>query len=143
MAYQIKRSNKVVEDLELTESDGTVVKTLHIDVDIDAITANFRAEYNDLIKAERAVKTAQRTGVSEDNFQAIYEEYGAAIIAVLKTVLGEENTLEVLEFYEDNYVEMSVEVFPFISDVIVPRIRDTVENSKRTIKTRFKGKRRW
>ena len=145
MAYQLKRSNKVVEDLELTENDGTVVKTLHIDVDIDAIAAHFRAEYNDLIKAERAVKAAQNVGVSEENFQSLYAEYGAAIITVLKTVLGEQNTLEVLEFYEDNYIEMSVQIFPFIQDVIVPRIRDTVANSKQQIKMRFKGKggRRW
>ena len=145
MAYQIKRSNRVTEDLELVESDGTVAKTLHIDVDIDAITAHFRAEYNDLINAERAVKAAQKAGVSEQNFQEIYAEYGRAIIAILKTVFGEGNTLEILEFYEDNYIEMSVQIFPFISDVIVPKIRETVENSKIQIRTRFKtkGGRKW
>lgn len=140
MAYQIKRSNKVVEDLELTESDGTVVKSLHIDVDIDAIAAHFRAQYNDLIKAERAVRAAQEVGVSEENFQSLYRDYGEAIITVLKTVFGEDNTLEILEFYEDNYIEMSVQIFPFIADVIIPRIRDTVENSKYQIKMRFKKK---
>ncbi len=142
MAYRIHRSNKVVEDLELTESDGTVVKTLHIDVDIDAIAAQFRAQYNDLIKAERAVKAAQQAGVSEENFQALYTDYGEAIITILKTVMGEDNTLEVLEFYEDNYIEMSLQIFPFVADVIIPKIRDTVTASKQQIKTRFRG-RKW
>lgn len=140
MAYQIRRSNRVAEDLELTESDGTVVRTLHIDLDIDAITAQFRAQYNALIKAERAVKAAQKAGVSEENFQSLYMDYGEAIIAVLKTVLGEDNTLEVLEFYEDNYIEMSLQIFPFIQDVIVPKIRDTVAESKQQIRARFRKK---
>ncbi len=42
------------------------------------------------------------------------------MVDLLQAVFGEENAKILLDFYEDSYIEMSREVLPFISNVVIP-----------------------
>ena len=43
-----------------------------------------------------------------------------------------------LEFFEDNYIEMGIQVVPFINAVIVPKINETLRNRKAQIRALHK-----
>ena len=47
MAYQIKKSSRITEELELLSEDGKVEKTISVDINVDRIVADYRkAEVN-------------------------------------------------------------------------------------------------
>lgn len=42
MAYKITRTQKITETLELTDSNGSVIDIIDIDIDADAVCTAFR-----------------------------------------------------------------------------------------------------
>lgn len=141
MAYQIRRSNRVVEDLELCDSNGKVVDTIRVDLDIDSISGRFRAQYAKLISAERQITAVRKNSVNAENAQQIFETYGTALINLLDSIFGVEDTQKILVFYENNYIEMSIQIFPFVHEVIIPQIEKSVNQSKEQLKQRYINRR--
>jgi len=55
-----------------------------------------------------------------------------------RTVLGDENTDIILEFYVNRFMEMHMEVTPFVTQVLIPKINDTVRVAKNRIANQYK-----
>ena len=141
MAYQLKRTRKIVEDLELCNENGEVEATLHINLDCDALAPLFRKKQVALIDAEKNLKAIQKIG-RQDDFDRAYEIYGRALVDIFETSLGVENTRVVIDFYRGNYTEMCVQVIPFITEVVMPSMQASISDKKNQLRALHKHKRR-
>lgn len=121
MAYQIKRKSKIKETLELVSGDTTL--PVNVDIDIDRMGAA-------IADAQDVLTMAQNLIEQEPHSTKAQEAYGSAIIALFAVVFGKENTEKILAFYDGNYEEMLIDVCPFISDVIMPKVKEASETRK-------------
>lgn len=137
MAYQVTRSKRITETLELTDEKGNVVESIDVNLDADAVCTAFRKKQTEVIDAERRLKEIRKNGVETD-LECAYEAYGNAVIAIFELIFGEDGTKKLLEFFEDNYIEMGIQVVPFINAVIVPKINETLRNRKAQIRALHK-----
>lgn len=123
MAYQIKKSDKITETLELLDSNNNAALTVHVDIEIGRIAKEYRQLQIELMEAQNMI--------SQGNEQA-FEAFGNAVIKLFRCLFGDENTQKILEYFENDYTEMAVQCMPFISDVIQPAI-EKYSRSKREI----------
>lgn len=133
MAYQIRRTRKFADVLELCGDNGAVERSLNIEIDLDAVSKDFRKTLLAVEESERTLKKLQSEGNAEA-FDEAYCTYGSAVIGLFELTLGKENTKEILDFYENRYTEMSLQVVPYIVNVIIPLIGDTIKQKKRELK---------
>jgi hypothetical protein len=137
MAYQVTRSKRITETLELTDEKGNVVESINVNLDADAVCTAFRKKQTEVIDAERRLKEIRKNG-GETDLECAYEAYGNAVIAIFELIFGEDGTKRLLDFFEDNYIEMGIQVVPFINAVIVPKINETLRNRKAQIRALHK-----
>lgn len=123
MAYQIKRKNRVVEKLELCNADGSVALAVDVDINVDDIGGKIAA-------AQKALVAAQEQISKDSKSDEAKEAFGSAVISLFIVLFGEEDTERILAFYDGRYTEMLVDVFPFINDVVMPRVREASESRK-------------
>ena len=128
--YQIKRSEKIRDALELCAEDGKPAAKLEFVVDIDAIAGGLRRNLTDITTAEQALKKA----ASDKDYAEAYEQYGRAVRGVFAVCFGSENAETICEFFEGNYVEMSVAIVPYIYDVILPRVNECIARRREQLK---------
>ena len=140
MAYKISRAKKIIEELEL--ENGPV---LHVEIDVEKVADQFNIAYNKVVVAEKELNA-----LSEDYAKrkvapnvSIEKSYGEAVIELLKLVFGEENTAEILEYFEGRYIELSAEVFPFIIEVVVPQIKKYAEEKRNKLANNYKASKRF
>lgn len=132
--FELKRSEKIVEQIKVGDD------VIEVNLDAGAIQSRFTKGYNELLRAQAALN-----GVTGDNIEAMserLEQYGNAVVGVLQVVFGEVNTQKILDFYENNYTEMLTEVFPFISEVIIPKISEASKRKADELKALYKGRRK-
>lgn len=128
MAFQVKKQQKIIEDIELLADDNSVAVTLHVEINIDAIARKFRLTQVKLAEAQK--KAASQSDEA-------LEEYGNAVIAMFNLVLGEENTKKALEYFERNYSDMAIQLMPFITDVVQPALKNSAEEKKSLIANNY------
>lgn len=135
MAYVITRKNRLKEELQLCHADGTVALTVNVDLNIDEIGAR-------VSKAYETLGAAQLTLEKSPNSEAAMKAYGEAVIAVFSIIFGEDDAAKILSFYEGNYTEMLLDVFPFIDGEIIPKIREASEARKQQLLAAAKATRK-
>lgn len=142
MAYQAKRSKKVIEDFELVNENGQVEHTLHVSLDAGSTVDKLRKRFVDLMRAQKKCSDVSLENADADTVMDAYTELGKAVVSIIESVFGEEDGAVILAFYENNYVEMSREVIPFISGVVLPKVNDIVAENKRQILSGYNRKQR-
>lgn len=133
MAFQIKKQRKLIEDIELLADDDSVAMTLHVEINIDAIAREYRLTQAKLAAAQKKA--------AEQSTEAL-EEYGNAVIAMFTLVLGEENTEKALEYFENKYSEMAIQLMPFVTNVVQPAIQRSVEEKRALLANNYHLSRR-
>ena len=133
MAYQARREKKIAETLELVNNDGTVSKKIEVNLNADSIARSFRDKQNELIRAEMDIKHCKDKG----EYDKILETFGSAMLSIFELIFGAENTAAILEFYENNYVEMATQIMPFISDVIVPAVDEAFAKKREQLANNY------
>lgn len=113
--YQVTRKNRIKETLQLCHADGSVAHEILVDLNVDQIAGRVN-------KAYEALSAAQETLASQPKSEQALEAYGNAIFAVFDVIFGEENRKTIVDFYEGNYSEMLLDLFPFINNEILPKI---------------------
>lgn len=134
MAYQARRSAVLIEDIELINKNNEVEKVIHVKFNADRMAREFNEARNGIIRAQAEVKKGD---VSDR-----YTTFGEAVIEIFRVVFGEENTREIIEFYENNYLEMVSELMPFITDVAAPAVQQAVDAKKQQLANNYKFNRR-
>ncbi len=122
MAYQIRKSSRITEELELLGENGNVEKVLKIDIDTDRIMRDYRIAEIKLLNAQKAAREKSSTETLEN--------YGEAVTAFFRLVFGDDNTDEMLDYFSRRYTEMLIQTMPFITDVIKPAIADAAAAQK-------------
>lgn len=123
MAYQIKKSDRITENLELLDSNNNVTLTIHIDIEIGRIAKEYR---------QLQIELAEAQNMTSQGSETAFEIFGNAVIKLFRCLFGDENTQKILEYFENDYMEMAVQCMPFISDVVQPAI-EKYSRSKREI----------
>ena len=140
MAYQAKRSKKYVEDFELVDAEGNIKHTLHISLDADDMTVKINRKYVALTRALSETTEAKRKVETAEDLQGVFETLGNAMVDLLQAVFGEENAKILFDFYEDSYIEMSREVLPFISNVVIPRMIEIRKDNQKALLGKYNRK---
>lgn len=140
MAYQAKRSKKYVEDFELVDAEGNIKHKLHISLDADDMTVKINRKYVALTRALSETTEAKRKVETAEDLQGVFETLGNAMVDLLQAVFGEENAKILLDFYEDSYIEMSREVLPFISNVVIPRMIEIRKDNQKALLGKYNRK---
>lgn len=122
MGYKLSKSKNIIDTLEL--EDGRILK---VKANIGAIAHKFNAVYNTIIKCQKSEMTPSNA-----------EKLGDSIIELMEITLGKENTDILIEYYEDDYVEMIEKIVPFIEGVFIPEIKKFVEEKQRVAKENYK-----
>lgn len=118
--YNIERGkNRIKTDLHIQGDDGEI--TLHVDIKPAKLQKDVRLAYNALGVAQNAIQR---------HLPDAAEEYGKAVIALFESIFGKEQTTQLLEFYEKDYTEMLVDVYPFIQDEVITRLKDISRETK-------------
>ena len=112
--YEITRRSKVKEILAIKNADGSVAFEVPVEINVDTFVGRWN-------KARGALADAQKTA-SNDNSEANTQRFGEAVVALMRLVFGDDGAEKILDFYEKDYTEMLLDVFPFIADCIVPKV---------------------
>ena len=127
MAYKVKRSAKVEEELELTSADGKTTELIKVQLDASAVAEKVSRNYAELLRIQ-----AKLTGKDNQEDKAqLFEELGNAAVVLFQTIFGEENTERIIRFYEKDYIDMCRTIMPFIRDVVVPQVRSEAQKSRK------------
>ena len=132
--FELKRSEKIVEQIKLGD------EIIEVNLDAGAIQARFTKGYNELLRVQSALN-----GATSDTLDAVsdkLEQYGNAVVGVLQVIFGEENTQKILAFYENNYTEMFTQIYPFIGEVIIPKISEASKRKADELKALYKGRKK-
>lgn len=140
MAYQIKRRNHYVEQLELVDESGRIAHTLNIDLDPGVVAEDLSKKYLDLMKTKEEVDQLKLEKPEE--LVEAYEQLGNAAISMIAAVFGKENTEVILKFYDGRYNDLILEVVPFIRDVVVPEVRRMAQEQRKEILKKYNRKTR-
>lgn len=125
MAYQIKKTDRITEDVEFLGENGEVELTVKLDIDVERIAGDFRKAQIAVINAEKAAKEKQT--------DEILETYGKAIIEFIRLIFGDENTQKLIKYFDNRYIDLLFQTMPFIYDVVVPSIEKSVRQKKQLI----------
>ena len=136
MAYQIKRSEKIVDALELCDEGGNVVTRLDIAVDIDSIAAELRKRLVNVQNAEKLLKKA----VSQEDYAAAYELFGQTVNDVFSVCFGAENAQRIAEHFGGDFIGMSVAVVPYVYDVILPKVNESLQRRREQLRSIYRSK---
>ena len=134
--YTITRKNRIKEQLQLCHEDGSVALSVNVDLNVDQIASRVNTAYELLGAAQVCL---QKDPASDEAVKA----YGQAVIGVFDVIFGEENSKKILEFCENSYTEMLLDVFPFINDEIMPKIRQASSDRKKQLLEAVKKSRRF
>lgn len=132
MGYKLSKQLNVIETLELDNG-----KKLKVAANIGRIAHDFNRIYNEMIQLKSKIGNFTHATNPET-----VELLGTTVLDFFKLTLGEENTDILLEYYEDDYVEMLTHVLPFIQDVFMPEIKKFAEKKRETMKHNYKRKQR-
>lgn len=123
MAYQITRKNRIKEELQLCNEDGSVALSVQVDLNTDEMGLAAAKAWERLGIATVA---AQKDPEAAETEQA----YGDAVLALFAVIFGEEQTNKILKFYEDRLAEMLLDLAPFVEDEIMPKVEAAREARK-------------
>ncbi len=133
MAYQVRRSARITEELELMDENGEVRQVIRIDLDPDTVAGNVSKKYVTLLELQRRLPEIQR-GLREGSGEAdkVYEELGKAYFDLMEAVFGAEDTVLIAEFYDGRLMEMTKELSPFLFDVVIPKLRKAAQKNRKS-----------
>ena len=142
MAYQARRQKKLQEEFQLVDERGEVVKTLYVSLDADTTVVNINRKYAALTKSLYETNELRRKAINSEQLEECLEKLGRAVVNILGAVFGEEDTEFILQFYDNRYIEMTQEVMPFISEVVLPRLLELKKENQKMITSKYNRKQR-
>lgn len=140
MAYQAKRQQTYTEEFELVNEAEGVEHTLRVSIDPGNMVEKISRQYMELLRVQSEVASIS----PEDKGELIgaYRKLGEAVVAILKSVFGDEDTETILQFYNNRYNEMVLEVLPFVTDIVLPKLREITQENRKAIQQKYNRKQR-
>lgn len=142
MAYQAKRTHGYTQDFELAEEDGTVVHRMKVTLDPGPMAEKLSRQHTEILRAQREIQNIDAGIKNKEILLGSYEKLGNAIMAMIRSVFGDEQSDTIYEFYHGDYNAIVKEVYPFITDVVIPDVRRIAQNNKQDILQKYNRKTR-
>lgn len=126
--YQVQRKNKIVEQLQLVHANGDIACTIDVDINVDQIGAKINSAFE-------LVGIAQNAILKDPNSEEAANAYGQAVAALFTAVFGEDGYNKIVAFYgsKDAWTEMLIDLFPFINNEIIPKVREASAERKKQL----------
>ena len=121
--YKITRKNRIREQLQLCNADGSVALDVPVDLNVDEMQGRALKAMQELSRCQAEIRRDPKS-------EAALEAFGNAVITLFTVIFGEDGAKQIIAFYEDNYTEMLIDVFPFITGEILPKIAAASEARK-------------
>ena len=128
--YELKRAKSISEQLKL----GNEILTINID--IEKFLSEFNAKKKEMEEAEKFVR-------SIENGSESIEKYEAAVLPFFCFVLGEENCEKIYNYFDGKIFEMSAQIAPFITQVLVPQINGVSKQLKTSAEQKYVKRSLW
>lgn len=129
--YTIQKTQAFEDTLRINGENGETLD-LHIRMNTSPqLVKEYRGLQIQLIDAQKKLKEQPGSDVA-------LSEIGEATIRMIALLFGEDNTRKMQEFYGGDYVTMFTDIFPYIQNVIAPKIQEMAKERKAQFKRRFK-----
>lgn len=142
MAYQAKRRKPFRTDFELVDENGEIKRTIQVVLDADDMVVNISRKYAALTKAMFVTTEMKRQAKNPEQLAKCIAELGEAVVNVLEAVFGVDDAKVIIDFYDGRYVELSQEVLPFISTVVVPKLVEIRQENRKNTMAKYNRKKR-
>ena len=127
MSFKLKRFKKT-ESLELVNEEGATEKVITVRLDRAGLAMKASKKYVEIQRLQAMAEKAR----GKENAEELVTKLGQTVIDFFEIIFGEEDTKAILEFYEGNYIEMALEVMPFIQEKVLPTVRAIAQQNRRT-----------
>ena len=125
--YRVQRKNKIIEQLQLVHANGDVACTIDVDINVDQIGAKINSAYE-------LVGIAQSAVIKEPYSEEAALAFTQTVTALFTAIFGEDGCNKIIEFYgEGACTEMLVDLFPFINNEIIPKVREASAERKKQL----------
>lgn len=128
--YTLRQSALFSDEIELAKNNGAsefITINLNITPDLVKEYRKLQLQYIDYQK-----KTAE----NPKDVVAI-EKAGEVIVGILALLFGKENAEKIINFYSDDYIQMMVNLYPYIENTLVPRLNEIIRQRKHDLKRKF------
>ena len=142
MAYQAKKHKRLQEKFELVDENGDVAHTLNVDLDVDDMIVKINRKYADCVRSLSETTEMRRKARSGEDMAECFDKLGRAVVDLIEAVFGTEGAEVILDFYENRYIELTKEVLPFITNVVIPRCIEIRDENKKSILRGYNRKQR-
>lgn len=131
MAYIIKKSHYIKDTLQLI--DGDRMLEVPVEIDVSRMVFDFNRTYNEILGAQAEIK--ENPDPSKNNKAC--ERLGEAITSLYTLLFGQESAVEIIDFYQSDYIKMVEDISPYVYDVIVPEIKRYTEEKREQAKDNY------
>ena len=131
MAYKLERAKATTIEIEVGN-------------EILSIPVKGMSVYRKVLEAQGKLKDIQTKmdNLSKNGVKVspeLVEFLGQSVIYLFNVAFGEQNTQKILDFYEGNYDEMLLKVYPFFIQVYLPALKDRAKEESREYAKRLTG----
>jgi hypothetical protein len=104
MAYQIKKTTqRTRETLQIV--DGDTIVDIPVDIYVDDVIRDY-VRVTDQLK----------------NIGTDPEKLGTAVVEMMQLVFGADGAQKLLDLYQNRYMDMIGDIYPFVKDVVEPQL---------------------
>lgn len=118
--YEINRGERIRETLRIKGNDGTSAD-FTTDIAVDDMFREY-AEIMGAIKNSETVLAQAQNAADGEAIKKVYDHLGGMVEALLRLVFGEEGGAKLLLLYNGKFLELLGDVFPFVEDVVGPKL---------------------
>lgn len=126
--YTVERKSNFIETLCLKNKKNNT--QLMIDVKI-----NLTKTMNIFEKKMRALQIAQ---LEIQKGGQDFKKVGDAILDIIEIIFGNDDGKKIIDFYDGDYAELLIDLFPFIIGVVVPAYQKANKQRQKEIKQRIR-----
>ena len=128
--YTLTQNSTFSDEIELKHQDGTSeILSIHLSISPETVK-KYRSLEVELIDLQ---KKANETPASP----AVLEKIGETIVSLFSLLFGEENCEKILQFYSDDFIQMTADLFPYIQNIIIPKFQELAKQRKQTFKKKI------
>lgn len=133
--YTIKRRQRFTDTLRIEGEAGNTLD-LSVDLDIGAVSGRVWKRYETLCIVYEQL---QKAPSDVEKQKAV----GAAIVELMNMIFGEEQTEKIIEFYGGNAVELLVDLMPYLTDEVYPRLKEASQARADRARANLRMAKKW
>ncbi len=124
--YQIQRTKPFEDTIELCDGGEALQIKYSVTITPD-FARNARALQVKIIDLQRRSKTEQE-----------FESLGRAIVDLFELIFGVENTQKIVSFYEGDYANMLMDLFPYLRNTVFEELNRRTAARIKNLKKQYR-----